>query len=64
MAEEKTYLELSEADSGSHKFYEVTINETQGTIRCNRIVDAGPTQTITLVFRVKLSAYRSIFSSY
>ena len=45
MAEEKTYLELSESDGGSHKFYEVTINDTQVTIRYGRIGDSGQTQT-------------------
>jgi outer membrane protein assembly factor BamB len=47
MAEEKTYLELSETDGGSHKFYEVAINDTQVTIRYGRIGDSGQTQTKT-----------------
>lgn len=47
MAEEKTYLELSETDGGSHKFYEVTINDTQVTIRYGRIGDAGQIQAKT-----------------
>ncbi len=47
MAEEKTYLELSETDGGSHKFYEVTVNNTQVTIRYGRIGDSGQTQTKT-----------------
>lgn len=47
MAEERTYLELSESDGGSHKFYEVTLNNTQVTIRYGRIGDPGQTQTKT-----------------
>lgn len=47
MAEEKIYLELSESDGGSHKFYEVTVNHTQVTIRYGRIGDSGQTQTKT-----------------
>lgn len=47
MAEEKTYLELSEADGGSHKFYEVVINDTEVTIRYGRIGDKGQIQTKT-----------------
>lgn len=47
MAEEKTYLELSEANGGSHKFYEVTVQDTQLTIRYGRIGDSGQTQTKT-----------------
>ncbi|MBD2166949.1 WGR domain-containing protein [Calothrix membranacea FACHB-236] len=47
MAEEKTYLELSEADGSSHKFYEVIIKDTEVTIRYGRIGDSGQTQTKT-----------------
>ncbi len=47
MAEEKTYLELSEVDGGAHKFYEVVLNDTQVTIRYGRIGDSGQTQTKT-----------------
>jgi len=47
MAEEKTYLELSEADGVSHKFYEVVTKDTQVTIRYGRIGDSGQTQTKT-----------------
>ena len=47
MAEEKTYLELSEADGVSHKFYEVIINDTQVSIRYGRIGDKGQTQVKT-----------------
>ena len=41
MAEEKTYLELSEEGGGSHKFYEVTVNGVEMTIRYGRIGDTG-----------------------
>jgi predicted DNA-binding WGR domain protein len=44
MIAEKTYLELSEAD-GSHKFYEVTVNASEVTIRYGRIGDSGQTQS-------------------
>jgi len=47
MAEEKTYLELSETDGSSHKFYEVIVKESQVTIRYGRIGDSGQTQTKT-----------------
>jgi hypothetical protein len=30
MSEQTTYLELSEGDSGSHKFYEVIVNQYFG----------------------------------
>ncbi|MBD1937639.1 WGR domain-containing protein [Microcoleus sp. FACHB-68] len=62
MAEEKTYLELSETDGGSHKFYEVTINHTQVTIRYGRIGDAGQTQTKTYpsVEKAKADATKKI----
>lgn len=43
MVEEKTYLELSEEKS--HKFYEVTLNGTQLSVRYGRIGDAGQNQT-------------------
>lgn len=44
MARETTYLELS--DGKSHKFYEVTINDVEVTVRYGRIGDAGKT-TVT-----------------
>ena len=47
MAEEKTYLEFSQGDSGSHKFYELVINDTELTIRYGRIGDTGQTQSKT-----------------
>ncbi len=45
MAEEKTYLELSEANGSSHKFYEVIVKDTEVTIRYGRIGDSGQSQT-------------------
>lgn len=42
MAEEKTYLELSEA--ASHKFYEVIVRDNELSIRFGRIGDAGQTK--------------------
>ena len=47
MAEEKTYLELSQTEGSTHKFYEVTVNDTQVTIRYGRIGDSGQTQSKT-----------------
>ncbi|MCL1471817.1 WGR domain-containing protein [Argonema antarcticum] len=44
MAEEKTYLELSESDGVSHKFYEVIVNSTEVSIRYGRIGDLGQSQ--------------------
>jgi outer membrane protein assembly factor BamB len=43
MAEEKTYLELSEGNA--HKFYEVTVNGKNVAIRFGRIGDPGQTKT-------------------
>lgn len=43
MAEEKTYLELSESE-GSHKFYEAIVNGTEVSIRYGRIGDRGQVQ--------------------
>ena len=44
MAEVRTYLELSEADGGSHKFYEALVSGNTLTIRFGRIGDKGQTQ--------------------
>lgn len=44
MGEERTYLELSEGDAGSHKFYEVVVSGKTLTIRFGRIGDKGQTQ--------------------
>jgi predicted DNA-binding WGR domain protein len=45
MSEQKTYLELSEDTGSTHKFYEVTVNDTDVTIRYGRIGDAGQSKT-------------------
>lgn len=42
---ETTYLELSEAEGSTHKFYEVTIEGVETRIRFGRIGEAGQTQT-------------------
>jgi len=47
MSTEKIYLELSESDGNSHKFYEVHIKDTEVTIRYGRIGDSGQTQSKT-----------------
>jgi len=44
MAEVRTYLELSEADGGSHKFYETVVSNKTLTVRFGRIGDTGQTQ--------------------
>ena len=41
----RTYLELSEAGGGAHKFYEVTLEGSQVTIRYGRIGTDGATRT-------------------
>ncbi|WP_239312335.1 WGR domain-containing protein [Plantactinospora mayteni] len=41
MSQETTYLELSEVDGSSHKFYEVTVDGPELTVRYGRIGDAG-----------------------
>ena len=46
MAEKRTYLELSEADGGSHKFYEVTVAGSSVTTRYGRIGDPGQSKTV------------------
>ena len=48
MAEERTYLELSEDGGSSHKFYEVVVAGTTVTVRYGRIGDKGQTQVSTL----------------
>jgi predicted DNA-binding WGR domain protein len=45
MPTEKTYLELSEDDGASHKFYEVILEETNVAIRYGRIGTDGSAQT-------------------
>ncbi|NMG08850.1 WGR domain-containing protein [Brasilonema sp. UFV-L1] len=45
MAAQTTYLELSEVEGGSHKFYEVIVDGVEVKIRYGRIGDPGQTQT-------------------
>ncbi len=45
MADQKTYLELSEDGGGSHKFYEVTVSGSSVTLRYGRIGDKGQAKT-------------------
>lgn len=47
MSQEKWYLELSEEGGGSHKFYEVGVEDKELTIRYGRIGDAGQTSKKT-----------------
>ena len=46
MAEERFYLELSEDDGGSHKFYEVIVSDKTLSIRFGRIGDKGQTRFV------------------
>ena len=48
MAEERTYLELSEDGGSAHKFYEVTVAGRSLTVRYGRIGDKGQTQVSEL----------------
>jgi predicted DNA-binding WGR domain protein/outer membrane protein assembly factor BamB len=43
--QQTTYLELSEAGAGSHKFYEVVVDGTDLTVRYGRIGDRGAVST-------------------
>ncbi|MEH1012905.1 WGR domain-containing protein [Micromonospora sp. CPCC 206060] len=45
MSQETTYLELSEADGGAHKFYEVTVDDAKLTVRYGRIGGSGQVKT-------------------
>ncbi|MEU3017000.1 WGR domain-containing protein [Nocardiopsis sp. NPDC007018] len=45
MTSTRTYLELSEEGAGAHKFYEVTLDGTDVTIRYGRIGETGQTRT-------------------
>lgn len=45
MPQETTYLELSEDDGGAHKFYEVSVDGTELTVRYGRIGDSGQVKT-------------------
>jgi predicted DNA-binding WGR domain protein/outer membrane protein assembly factor BamB len=55
-APETTYLELSEQDGGSHKFYEVTVTGAEMTVRYGRIGDAGQASTTTFTDAAKARA--------
>jgi predicted DNA-binding WGR domain protein len=48
MSEKRWYLELSEEGAGSHKFYEVMVQDLELTIRYGRIGDAGQSSKKTL----------------
>lgn len=56
MAEERTYLELSEDEGVAHKFYEVVVNGAELKIRYGRIGNAGQTQEKTLATPEKAKA--------
>lgn len=56
VAEEKTYLELSEDEGTSHKFYEVTVKDTEVTIRYGRIGTDGQSSTKTYPTEEKAQA--------
>ncbi len=45
MSSQTTYLELSEAGAGAHKFYEVQVDGTEVTVRYGRIGDHGQVKT-------------------
>ena len=45
MTQLHTYLELSDPATGSHKFYELTVDDNAVTVRFGRIGTAGQTQT-------------------
>lgn len=62
MAEEKTYLELSEESGSAHKFYEVIVNDAQLSIRYGRIGDPGQTKVTTYptVDKAKAEATKKI----
>jgi predicted DNA-binding WGR domain protein len=53
VAQGTTYLELSEAGDGAHKFYEVTVTGTTVDIRYGRIGADGSRQTSTFPSQVK-----------
>ncbi|MET7401112.1 WGR domain-containing protein [Dactylosporangium sp. NPDC005572] len=51
-----TYLELSEDAGSAHKFYEVTVDGNEITIRYGRIGDAGQSKTTSYADEVKAQA--------
>lgn len=48
-----TYLELSEANGGAHKFYEVRVDDTEVTITYGRIGEQGQVRTATFADHTK-----------
>ena len=48
-----TYLELSEADGGAHKFYEVRVDDTEVTITYGRIGEQGQVRSATFADHAK-----------
>ncbi len=56
-ASEVTYLELSEAGASTHKFYEITVENTTVTVRYGRIGDAGAVQTSAFDTPVAAAAF-------
>ncbi|HTJ36193.1 MAG TPA: WGR domain-containing protein [Dactylosporangium sp.] len=51
-----TYLELSEDTGSAHKFYEVTVDGNQMTVRYGRIGDSGQSKTTTYADEAKAQA--------
>src|SRR5690242_9569257 len=51
-----TYLELSEDSGSAHKFYEVTVDGYEMSIRYGRIGDGGQTKTTTYADAAKALA--------
>ncbi|WP_416902566.1 WGR domain-containing protein [Micromonospora echinospora] len=56
MAQETTYLELSEADGGAHKFYETVVDGCDLTVRYGRIGDQGQVKTSSFADNAKARA--------
>ncbi|RKN42385.1 WGR domain-containing protein [Streptomyces hoynatensis] len=56
MAGTRTYLELSEEGGGAHKFYEVTVNGTEVSVRYGRIGSAGQLKTQAFATAEKAAA--------
>ncbi|MFE3460202.1 WGR domain-containing protein [Nocardiopsis aegyptia] len=55
-ADSRTYLELSEQGGGAHKFYEVTVEGTDVTIRYGRIGESGQSRTASYATAAKAQA--------
>ncbi|MCG5218255.1 WGR domain-containing protein [Streptosporangium soli] len=56
MAQQGTYLELSEDGGGAHKFYEVTVSGAQVTITYGRIGEQGQTKVAAFATPAKAAA--------